>query len=175
MNRTQGFTLVELLVSLTIIGILSSIVFATFSSSQAQARDQQRQVAVKEMQLAMERYYNQNGFYPELGTDSDCNFEDDAQQADSTACENYIEGLVPDYIDELPGANSDYQYKYQIDASAEPSEYKFTATGIEVLEVDSYDHPFSYCPRPVDPGHICNASGPPPGLYAVYSRNGWGL
>jgi len=170
MYFSKGFTLVELLVSITIIGILSAIVFSGFTESQAQARDQVRQTTIKEMQLALENYYNQNGSYPVAG----CGLG--TGPAYSYDCDEYIIGLVPDYIDELPGLHGQYEYKYATSYGSQPSEFKFAATGVEVLTVDSFDHPFAYCPRPTGNGaHICDGSGPPPGVYAVYSRNGWQL
>lgn len=169
---SRGFTLVELLVSIAIIGILSSILFSGFSGSQAQARDQERQTELKEMQLALERFFNQNGHYPEPA----CADPGNPEEVDSTDCDTYIVDLVPDYIDSLPGATSDYQYKYKVNNDTRPTEYKFAAEGVEVLEVDSFAHPFAYCPRFVAATHICDdPNEPPANLYAVYSRNGWDL
>lgn len=172
-KTNQGFTLVELLVSISIIGILSTIVFASFSQSQAQARDQQRQIALKEVQLALERYHNQNGYYPAPNVPA-CDVTGFGTAF--SGCENYIIGLVPDYLDELPGnADTSYEFKYDavINSSGNAIEYRFSAMDVEALLVDSYDHPFAYCPRPN--GSFCPPDGPPETIYAVYSRYGWGL
>lgn len=60
----QGFTLVELLVTITIIGILSSIGLGSFSSAQIKARDAERKSHLKQLKDAFEAYYNDHGKYP---------------------------------------------------------------------------------------------------------------
>ena len=46
----RGFTLVELLVVMAVIGILASIMFVTFSTVQAKSRDTRRIEDVREIQ-----------------------------------------------------------------------------------------------------------------------------
>lgn len=60
-----GFTLVELLVTIAIISLLSSIVFASLNSARAKARDARRIADFKQIQLAMELFYDQTGQYPQ--------------------------------------------------------------------------------------------------------------
>ena len=66
MNRTykRGFTLIELLVVIAIIGILASIVLASLDSARKKGRDARRIADVKQVQLALELYYDANGVYP---------------------------------------------------------------------------------------------------------------
>ena len=54
MNKqfTKGFTLMELLVTVSIIAILSSVLFATYNDAREQARDKLRMTDLKEMQVA---------------------------------------------------------------------------------------------------------------------------
>ena len=49
----KGFTLIELLVVVAIIGILSTVVFATIGGTRGRARDAKRLAEVKEIQLAL--------------------------------------------------------------------------------------------------------------------------
>lgn len=60
----RGFTLIELMVVIAIIGILTSIVMVSLSSAQAKARDGRRIANIATIQLALETYYNDNQTYP---------------------------------------------------------------------------------------------------------------
>lgn len=60
----RGFTLIELLVVIAIIGILSSIVLASLNSARKKGRDARRLADIKQLQLALELYYDANGAYP---------------------------------------------------------------------------------------------------------------
>lgn len=64
MPRNKGFTLVELLIVIVIIGILATIGIASFSSSQMKSRDTQRKANLKQIANALEIYYNDKGQYP---------------------------------------------------------------------------------------------------------------
>ncbi len=63
-RRSGGFTLVELLVVIAIIGILASIILVSLNSAKVQARDAKRISDLKEIQLALELYYDSNNYYP---------------------------------------------------------------------------------------------------------------
>ncbi|MES2315266.1 MAG: DUF1653 domain-containing protein [Patescibacteria group bacterium] len=60
----KGFTLIELLVVVAIIGVLASVVMVALNTSRAKARDSHRTQDLKSIQLAMELYYDDHGFYP---------------------------------------------------------------------------------------------------------------
>lgn len=60
----MGFTLVELLVVIAIIGILASIIMPSLSTARAKGRDAQRISDIKQLQLAIELYYDACGNYP---------------------------------------------------------------------------------------------------------------
>lgn len=60
----KGFTLVELLVVITIIGILANIGLATFTSAQIKSRDAKRKAHLKQLADAFEAYYNDHAGYP---------------------------------------------------------------------------------------------------------------
>ncbi len=60
-SSKRGFTLIELLVVIAIIGILSSVVLASLNSARKKGRDARRISDMKQMQLALELYYDANG------------------------------------------------------------------------------------------------------------------
>jgi prepilin-type N-terminal cleavage/methylation domain-containing protein len=63
-NHQRGFTLIELLVVIAIIGILASIVLASLDSARKKGRDARRIADIKQLQLALELYYDANGVFP---------------------------------------------------------------------------------------------------------------
>ena len=67
MTNTRGFTLIELLVVIAIIGILSSVVLASLNGARKKGRDARRLSDIKQIQLALEMYYDSSGQneYPE--------------------------------------------------------------------------------------------------------------
>lgn len=63
-NKPTGFTIVELLIVIVVIGILASITIVAYGGIQARARDSQRQSDVESITKALELYYLDNGHYP---------------------------------------------------------------------------------------------------------------
>lgn len=66
----SGFTLLELLLVIAIIGVLAGLFISTFPNSQRQARDTQRKSDIKQYQTAMELFANKNNgnFFADGGT-----------------------------------------------------------------------------------------------------------
>lgn len=62
----KGFTIVELLIVIVVIGILAALVLNTFAGVQKRARDTERQTDVTALSTQLEVYYNDNGKYPLL-------------------------------------------------------------------------------------------------------------
>jgi general secretion pathway protein G len=70
-SKQRGFTIVELLIVIVVIGILAALVITTFSGIQQKARDTERQTDIKAIYSQIEAYYAQNGKYPALGNLND--------------------------------------------------------------------------------------------------------
>lgn len=64
----KGFTLIELLVVVAIIGLLSSVVFASLNSTRAKARDARRIADLHQIQLGLQVYYNDYGHFPTVSS-----------------------------------------------------------------------------------------------------------
>lgn len=63
-TTVRGFTLVELMVVIAIIGLLTSIVSLGLMSAKQKSRDSKRIADLKTIQLALSLYYNDNLMYP---------------------------------------------------------------------------------------------------------------
>ena len=65
-NKKSGFTLIELLVVVAIIGLLSTMSIVALNNARARSRDARRVADVKQIQTALELYYNDNSKYPPI-------------------------------------------------------------------------------------------------------------
>lgn len=74
-SRPRGFTIVELLIVIVVIGILVALVISTFSNAQARARDAQRKSDLAQIAKAFHLFNNDNGHY--LGVGSGCGHNGD--------------------------------------------------------------------------------------------------
>lgn len=63
-KRNSGFTIVELLIVIVVIGILAAIVITTYAGIQGKARNAKRQTDINSLQTNLEAYYTQNQHYP---------------------------------------------------------------------------------------------------------------
>lgn len=125
-TQTQkGFTLVELLVVISIIGLLSTLAVVSLGSARSKARDARRVSDVKQIQTALELYFADQGVYPienptaiTLGvsgtTDAltDTGFENAAAP---TGTSTYM-GIVPGNLAQ-PASIANYEYTSDADGN----------------------------------------------------------
>lgn len=68
-KKQKGFTLIELLVVIAIIGLLATLAVVALNNARAKSRDARRISDIKQIQTALEMYYNDAAAYPTaLGT-----------------------------------------------------------------------------------------------------------
>lgn len=67
-KNTRGFTLIELLVVIAIIGLLSTLAVVALNNARQKARDAKRVSDVKQIQTALELYFNDESGYPNAVT-----------------------------------------------------------------------------------------------------------
>ncbi len=65
--KQQGFTIVELLIVIVVIGILAALVITTFTGIQQKARNTERTTDIKALHGQVEAFYAQKGYYPSSG------------------------------------------------------------------------------------------------------------
>ncbi|HUO56288.1 MAG TPA: prepilin-type N-terminal cleavage/methylation domain-containing protein [Candidatus Paceibacterota bacterium] len=108
LSTARGFTLVEILVVIAIIGILAAIILVSLSAARAQARDTQRISDIKQIQLALSLYYDACGEFP----------TDIYVSSNSCPGNASITGIAPSFISVVP-----------LDPST-GSKYKYTPIGV---------------------------------------------
>jgi len=64
MRKQKGFTLIELLVVIAIIGLLSTLAVVSLNSARQKSRDSKRVADVKQVQTALELYFQDQNLYP---------------------------------------------------------------------------------------------------------------
>jgi prepilin-type N-terminal cleavage/methylation domain-containing protein len=89
----RGFTLIELLVVIAIIGVLATVVLASLNTARRKSRDARRLSDIKQIQLALELYFDGvgGGNYP-LGDAAVC----------SATVQYGTQVLAPNYITTVP-------------------------------------------------------------------------
>jgi general secretion pathway protein G len=117
----KGFTLVELLVVIVVLGILASISIVAYNGTQGRARDSRRQNDISELAKGLELYYLDNHKYPTSGgatvTTNTWNTTADASWSTFvTALKPYMDNNVPSDPTSTPNANimtpNGYNYAY---------------------------------------------------------------
>lgn len=163
----RGFSLVEILVVVTILGILSAVLFANFSERSAQSRDAQRRADLRELQSALELYKNEYGQYPERCTSGAAW---SGQAGTNYACSDgtfeYIIGLAPEFVTTLPtdprlnGPDSGYVYT----VNGERTVYKIMAKNTVETENVNKLSPFKSCDVTDNNTGLCDAVHGPGGF-----------
>lgn len=115
LNNSKGFTIVELLIVIVIIGILAALVIIAYNGIQQRGRDADRTSDLRALKTSIELYKADFGYYPSAGTDNV-----------GHPIANLASALIPTYINSIP---QDPQYP------ASGKEYRYVRG---VVASDSY-------------------------------------
>jgi general secretion pathway protein G len=96
-KQQSGFTIVELLIVIVVIGILAAITIVAFNGVQDRTKVTKSQSDLKSIQKLLELYYVDNGAYPHTIVSGTRTWF-----FQSTSGNNFIPGLVPTYAPTLP-------------------------------------------------------------------------
>lgn len=125
MKSRKGFTLVELLTGIAILGIIAAMVAFEFSSQLAKGRDARRKGDLRTVQNALEAYFQEEKKYPEPDPAGVLTCYPPSQPVHCNLLESklapYIKKLPKDPINEDP-----YLYKFLM--SNNPPKYWLYAT-----------------------------------------------
>lgn len=150
-KHTRGFTLIELLVVIAIIALLSSVVLASISSSREKARDTKRLADMRQVQIALELYYNSvtPSRYPSSGGGPCGGWDSPGDGTFTTALVDggYLPGHLRDPITNDDCGNYAY-YRYNAGSYGCTAGRAYFVLGIRDLETSSRPHPSS-------PGWAC--------------------
>lgn len=147
-NKARGFSLVEMLVVVSIIAIFASVAYVNYYASIEQSRDIERQSDLRALQTAVELYKLRHGEYP-IGCNDDGDWSGDPNSWNN--CDDgsydYIVGLAPEFIPTLPfdpgEVINDNGYSYVV--NSEHTVYKIIAKNSVESEVVDYNHGMKSC------------------------------
>lgn len=155
----KGFTLIELMVAISIIAIISAIGFVSYSQAQVVARDGKRKQDLRALQTALELYYQDpanNHTYPQF-TDINSSNSTNWGNLNSAIYPKYLNNPIPD--DPLAtnygtaGSTTWYVYSY----SAAGTGYILCANLENKSDKDIQRGPYS---SPPFPQTACLSSNP---------------
>ena len=98
LKKDSGFTIIELLIVIVVIGILAGLVLNVFTGIQEQGRDAERKTDLEAVEGQLEAYAARNGYYPTEGN-----------LADASWVDTNLQGLDPDALLD-PTSGTAYTY-----------------------------------------------------------------
>ncbi len=127
-KKISGFTLIEMVVVIAVIGVLMTIAFRGTAAIQGSARDVKRVKALNDMRAFLEQYYTQNGSYP--NHDTDCvpsNAQGSPNRWSDLATDLANAGIVDAASDIANDPTKAHQYCYVSNASSNSTDYRISA------------------------------------------------
>jgi prepilin-type N-terminal cleavage/methylation domain-containing protein len=146
-QRQSGFTIVELLIVIVIIGILATLVIVTFSGVQQKARDSERKTDINAIAGQLEAVYASKGYYPNTAEVNDATWRSnnefridmkafaDPKNKDTQTLTDVAPASVPADNITTPGT---YNYYYSPDDCSDVTENGVTVTQCTKYVIYSY-------------------------------------
>jgi general secretion pathway protein G len=122
--NNKGFTLLEILVVIVLLGILATIVLGSYISSLERSRDSRRKQDLAQVSHALELYYSENNSYPD---------KEDLNWGDSLTNNGIL------YMKQLPQDPSSPGYTYQYEVSEDNQEFQLYCC-LENTQDPEYDN-----------------------------------
>ncbi len=107
MGQRRGFTLIEVMLAVTIVAMLASIAVFSHRNSARKARESVLRHNLAELRLVLDHYNNDKGHYPD--------------SLDVLKDEGYLREIPND---PMTGANDTWQVEYESDLADEDSDYE---------------------------------------------------
>ena len=138
-----GFTLVELLVVMSIISVLATLAVGSYMSAQTKGRDSRRKQDIYQITNALELYNNDYSAYPASTGDKIAG----CPTTTSTPC-SWGEGSFTDgqtvYMKQVPAdPSSRYEYRYEV--SSDQQKYKIFAKIENLQDPDIFANLIQLC------------------------------
>lgn len=166
-TQYSGFTLVELLVVVAIIGVLSSIVLASLGAARGKGNDARRVSDLTSIQVALEMYSADHNAYPVVSPWSTRCSSWGSDQGGG----NVIPGLVPTYLPRFPDDP-------EMNTAASTCCYMYYSNGIDYKLLDHNCSTLNYQSQKalIDPArdggtNACVVDGTSIWSWAIYTPN----
>lgn len=121
LNKIKGFTVVELLVVISIIGVLASVILTNLDNARGLARDAVRILDMREIQTGLALYYFKNNTFPPAITDTctgaggwDYGPCTDGAVVDNTFISDLVTGGYMPIVPVDPLGDTSHHYRYYV-------------------------------------------------------------
>lgn len=148
-TKNLGFSLIELLIVIGIIGVLAAFTLISSGRSKVQSRDARRLEDVREIFNSLQLYYtNLEDYPPDCSTGGyagGCDMADQPYagiQADSSLDGQFVTFLSPDFLGDIPGdplndATHHYFYVTEVEYPSGSAEYYRFMIGVRMEDTSN--------------------------------------
>lgn len=113
----SGFSLIELLVVISIIAVLVAVGLPNFLSARERTKDSRKKTELSQMKTALRLYFNDYGKYPDpsvpaVGQIDGCGDNGTTQCSGNTFCVTSAGSCETTYMKRIPDPATDYTWSY---------------------------------------------------------------